>query len=121
MKNIEKFKIIDPNLQETEDGVYTDGEQFYIGLCFEQEPELGEGSCSTDISQYPLEDILDRFSVTVKDFCKESNSQNKKECKLIFASRAIDNIRDFKSIIGKHVYNKTVENDGEKVVDLLIE
>ena len=121
MKNIKPFSLTNKDLQEIESGIFTDSNQFFIGLCFEQEPELGEGSSSADISQYPLEDILDLFSVSVSDFCEASNSQKKKQCKLVFASRSIDNIRELKSIIGKHVYNKVVKSGGEEVVDLLIE
>lgn len=42
-------------------------------LSFEQEPEYGEGESSADISQYPLEDILDRYYVAVEDFYGEIN------------------------------------------------
>lgn len=117
MKNIELFSIPDPSLQELDGGIYTDGEKYYVCLCFEQEPEYGEGADSSDISQYPLEDILDKFYVSVSDFCETSNSQKNKECKLVFSSNDIDNVRKLKSIIGKHVYNKTV---GQEVVDLII-
>jgi hypothetical protein len=36
MKNIESFPLTDSNLREIEDCIYTDGNNYYIGLKFEQ-------------------------------------------------------------------------------------
>ena len=119
MKNINIIAIQNPSLKELDGNIYTDGEQFFVGLCFEQEPEYGEGTNSSDISQYPLEDILDKYSVSVSDFCEEHNSQKTKLCKLIFSSNDINNIKKLKSIIGKHVYNNA--SGEEEAVDLFIE
>ena len=121
MKNIEPFPISVSSFQEIDDNIYTDGKEFFIGLSFEQEPELEEGSLSNDISQYPLEDILDKFCVSIYDFCEESNSQKNKKCKLVFSGTALENIKGLKSIIGKHVYNKIIESNGREIVDLIIE
>lgn len=121
MKNILPFKLEDIKLQEVSEDVYTNGEQYFIGLSFEQEPDLDEGTSSADISQYPLEDVLDKFGVYVDSFCENYNKQGNQQCRLVFASDAIDNIMDLKNIIGKHVYNFPVENDGEEYIDLIIE
>ena len=120
MKNIKTFELTD-DLQKADEDIYTDGDQYYIGLSFEQEPELDEGASSADISQYPLEDILDEFYVYVSDFCEDFNSQGDAECRLVLAGDDIDDLVRLKSIIGKHVYNAVVEADGKEYVKLVID
>lgn len=96
-----------------------DPEEIYVtSLVFEPEPEFGENQ-PTDkiISQYPLEDILDKFNCWCSDFYDEENSSDQNNSYQEFASKSIDNIRNLKTIIGKHVYNK--EEDGS--VELIIE
>lgn len=63
MKNIVSYidvKYSSEAYTEIEKGIYKCGDNTVTSLCFEQEPELDEGKDSTDISQYPLEDILDK-------------------------------------------------------------
>ena len=78
MKNIESYideKYSSEAYSEIEKGIYKCGDNTVTSLCFEQEPELDEGKDSTDISQYPLEDILDKYNVFVSDFYKGKNAQ----------------------------------------------
>ena len=82
---------------------------------------MDEGKDSTDISQYPLEDILDKYSVYISDFYKGKNAQATSKCYLEFCSRREDNIRALRSIIGKHVYCKTMIDDGTEYIELAIE
>lgn len=94
-------------------------EEIYVtSLVFEPEPELGENE-PTDkiISQYPLEDILDKFGCWCSDFYEEENESDPNNSYQEFASNKIENIRNLKRIIGKHVYNK--EEDGQ--IKLIIE
>lgn len=42
-------------------------------------------------------------------------------CYLEFAAMSIDDIRNLRSIIGKHVYNKDYEENGKTYVKLVIE
>ena len=121
MKSITSFRLNNPDLALFDNDIYTDGETFYIGLSFEQEPELGEGSTPNEISQYPIEDILDKYSVYIFDFCKDYNSRSTTKCKLVFASNDSDDIKALKAIIGKHVYNKEVRVDGVQGFELVIE
>ena len=86
-------------------------------LSFVQEPELGEGSSATDLSNYPLEDILDRFYCHVSDFYNDLNKEDAQVCYLEFASPEMEDVVNLRSIIGKHVYNK---EEGERVT-LIIE
>jgi len=108
---------------EVEEGIYkiTDdfdfSDTYVTSLSFVQEPELGEGENASYISQYPLEDVLDKFLVSVSDFYDELNTSDSEMCYQEFASPRIDDIRNLRSIIGKHVYNK--EEDGN--IRLIIE
>ena len=120
MKNIRSFKAEKYNTAsyiEAEPGIYACDSGFITGLCFEQEPEYEEGTSAAEISQYPLEDILDRYLVYVSDFFEELNNSESRVCYLEFCSGDIDNIRQLRSVIGKHVYNKV--NGG--AVNLVVE
>ena len=124
MKNISAFKAskyITKDYELLEDDIYRCGDVCVITLQFQQEPEMDEGTSSADISQYPLEDILDRFNVHISDFYDSENKCAKVKCRLEFASRKIENIRNLKSIIGKRVYNKVVTKNGDDFVELVIE
>lgn len=124
MKNIKNYidvKYFSNEYSEIEKGIYQSGEGIVTSLCFEQEPELNEGRDSTDISQYPLEDILDEFNVYISDFYKGKNNHATKECYLEFCSRREENIRNLRTIIGKHVYYINKIDAGTEYVDLVIE
>lgn len=137
MKNIQNYdaeKYIKTGLfsmfkksayKKLDDGIYEhkeDGEILYVtSLSFEQEPEFEEGEFADDISQYPIEDILDKFLCHVSDFYEDQNVANSKVCYLEFAAMNIEYIRELRTIIGKHVYNKDVEEDGEIYSELIIE
>ena len=124
MKNISAFKASKYSTKDyelLEDDIYRCGDVCVITLQFQQEPEMDEGSSSADISQYPLEDILDRFNVHISDFYDSENKCAKVKCRLEFASRKIENIRKLKYIIGKRVYNKVVTKNGDDFVELVIE
>ncbi len=112
MKNIRNYKAEKyqtPLYIETEPDIYVYESDFVTSLCFEQEPELGEGSSAADISQYPLEDVLDRFSVYVSDYYDEINVSGSRTCFLEFCGTEIEKIRQLRTMIGKHVYNRESE------------
>ena len=90
---------------------------YVTSLSFVQEPEFDEGSSPSDISQYPLEDILDKFCVAVNDFYESENSESDSLCYLEFQGADIEHIKSLLSIVGKHVYNK----EEEGYVKLIIE
>lgn len=96
-------------------------ELFVTSLSFEQEPEYDEGSSPNNISQYPLEDVLDEFLVYIGDFYDEINAKSENTCYLEYCSDDIEDIQKLLSIIGKHVYNKQEERDGKTYVNLVIE
>lgn len=107
-----------PLYTPVEEDIYQmqDDERLYVtSLSFEQEPELGEDS------QYPLEDVLDKFYCHVSDFYEELNVADSTICCLEFAAPNVEDVRKLRSIIGKHVYNKEGEEGGQTYVDLAIE
>lgn len=125
MKQIENYvakKYEDGNYKKIDEGIYEmenqSGEVLFVtSLSFIQEPDYGEGDNASLISQYPLEDILDKYYCHISDFYDELNTEDSYICYQEFASLDIENIRNLRSIIGKHVYN---EEDGE-TIKLVIE
>ena len=112
---------VDPD--DDEDIIYFDekasggGEIYVTSIVFEPEPEFDENEPAEEISQYPLEDILEKFFCYVSDDYEEENAEDPKNCYIEFASEDIEDIRDILTIVGKHVYNK----DNGEYVDLIIE
>lgn len=137
MKNIENYvakKYVKTGIlsmfqksgyRKIEEGIYEykqEHETLYVtSLSFVQEPEYEEGEFANEISQYPLEDILDKFYCHISDFYEELNLPGSKTCYLEFAAMSIEDIRNLRSIIGKHVYNKEYEENGKTYVKLVIE
>lgn len=81
-------------------------EIFVTSIVFEAEPDLGENSPSEPvISQYPLEDILDKFYIYLHDDYVDENTSDTINSYVEFASEDIEDIRAVLSILGKHVYN----------------
>lgn len=79
---------------------------YSTSLKFEQEPEFGENEPQDDeISQYPLEDLLDEFNLCVGDSYETENSEDKVHAYLEFMSEDAEDIRKLLGVIGKHVYN----------------
>ena len=123
MKDIQSFvsrKYDDPVYTAQGNDVFEKDGTFFISLSFRQETSLGEGTSPKNISQYPLEDILERYSVWVSDFYEKTNGKSKDICYLEFAG-AKDAIFTLREIIGKHAYNKTVEENGVMMQILVIE
>ncbi len=121
IKYLEANKYQDGNYEKLNDGIYRKDNLFFVTLSFIQEPELGEGNDASYISQYPLEDILDKFGVFVSDFYEKENIKDNAVCCLEFASNDAKDIINLLTIINKHVYNKNVIIDGEESVTLIIE
>ena len=124
MKEIENYqapKYRKHQYKEVSDGVYSvreKGETLYVtSLSFLQEPELGEGTPGGPVSQYPLEDLLDRFYCYVRDPYEEENREGERSyCE--FAAETEEDIRNLRSVIGRHVYLK---ENSEGNLSLVIE
>ena len=128
MKNIENYdaeKYLNQEYHKIEEGVYeyvqADETLYVTSLSFVQEPEYEEGENAGEISQYPLQDVLDKFYCHVSDFYEGLNTSDSEICYLEFAAMDIEDIQNLRSIIGKHVYNKDYEKDGNVYVKLVIE
>lgn len=124
MKNINNYthdKYSGDSYIRIEEGIFKEDDYYVTSLSFVQEPELEEGEDASEISQYPLEDLLDKFYCHVSDFYEDLNVAGSETCYLEFASEDIDDIKRLREIIGKHVYNSEVERDGQTYVDLVIE
>jgi hypothetical protein len=81
-------------------------EIFVTSIVFEAEPEYDENEPSDSmISQYPLEDILDKYFLYVNDDYIEENADDPVNSYVEFASEDIEDIRSALEILGKHVYN----------------
>lgn len=113
MKQIANYnakKYEDSKYTQVEEEIYKTemyGDVYYVSsLSFVQEPEWKEGMNAKCISQYPLEDILDKFCCHVSDFYEELNTEESQICYLEFAGMDLEDIKELRSIIGKHVYNK---------------
>lgn len=115
-----EYEKVEKNIYKTKDN-FLHGDCYVTSLCFEQEPEFGEGEDSSDISQYPLEDILDKFLVAVEDFYEDKNDGNSNICYLEFSGTEIHNIKDLIDIVGKHVYNEVYLKNEKEYVKLVIE
>lgn len=119
--NADKYSAGSSEYKQAADGVFKkingDETLFVTSLIFEQEPELGEGENAEEISQYPLEDILDKFYCYITDFYDDLNVKKSNTCYLEFASDDMDDIVKLRQIIGKHVYNKEVDNTVELIIE----
>lgn len=124
MKNIKNFeaeKYSSSEYKEVEPGVFIIGNIYVTSLSFEQEPEFEEGSNASDISQFPMEDVLDKFFVYISDFYPKLNSEESEICYAEFACSDMGDIKRLRTIIGKHVYIKNHLQDGEAFSMLMIE
>lgn len=103
------------------EGIYEKDGRFFTSLSFEQEPEKGEGISPQQISQYPLEDILEHYLVYISDFYSDLNNMSKDRCYLEFASTEMRDILNLRTLIGKCAFNCNAVVDGEHCVKLVIE
>ncbi|MDE7183882.1 MAG: hypothetical protein K2O40_05245, partial [Lachnospiraceae bacterium] len=117
MKNIQIYhpdKYLTPAYTKVGEHIYkgknpyrgNDEDMYFTSLTFEQEPELGEGDSPADISQCPLEGILDMFHLCVSDFYDELNDKSECTCYQEFGGFDAESIRALLGIVGKHVYDK---------------
>ena len=91
---------------------------FVTSIVYEPEPEYGENEPADPIvSQYPLEDILDKYGCYCLDDYKEENETDAHHSYIEFASDRRKDLVSLLEIIGKHVYN---QEDGD-YIKLIIE
>lgn len=119
MKNIQQINLEKYNGSEyelVENNLYKNkAENIYVfAINFELE--------ENEDSQYPLEDILDKFYLHVSDFIDEDAYYTSKNVTLELGGELEDIQNAIKSIIGKRVYNSEyIGEDGKTYVKLIIE
>lgn len=78
---------------------------------------MDEGENASYISQVPLEDILDEFYCYISDFYEELNTKDSEICYQEFASDDLEDVKNLRTIIGKHVYSKEVDGYSELCIE----
>ncbi|MCI3938324.1 hypothetical protein MQX03_14060 [Chryseobacterium aahli] len=119
MKNIQLIALDKYNSSKyelIEDSIYKNTEEdiYVFAISFELE--------ENEDSQYPLEDILDKFYLHVSDFIDEDAFNISKNVNLELAGELSDVEDAIQSIIGKRVYNSEyVGDDGITRIKLMID
>lgn len=110
----EEYRLVEDGVYETE----ANGEKTYVtSLSFVQEPEFGEGRNAAEISQYPLEEILDDFMCYISDFYPNLNTADSLICYQEFACTDLECIQELRALIGKHAYEKKVGSDTRLAIE----
>ena len=110
-----EYTKIEEGIYKTKDPYENSSEDCYVtSLSFEQEPDMPgeEGGSPQYITQTPLEDLLDEFFVYVSDFYEDLNATSEITCYQEFCSSDIEDIRKLRTVIGKRVYAKLIDDNG---------
>ncbi len=92
--------------------------EYFTSLLFEPEPELGENKPTDEyVSQYPLEDILDKFLCSVGDEYTKENLEDSVNSYVEFCSFDIEKIKNILDLVGKHVYNQEVDGGIKLIIE----
>ena len=136
MKNFQNYtpeKYLTSDYQKIEEGIYktkspysiSDNDVFVTSLTFEMESECyGEEDASpSNLTQVPIEGILDEFNLFVTDFYEELNEASDTTCYQEFGSFDLADIQKLRTLIGKRFYAVpyTSEDDGEEYYNMVIE
>lgn len=116
------YELIEEGIYKTQDPYLFNRPDCYVtSLSFEHEPDMfgEEDGSPLFISQTPLEDILDMFTVYITDFYEDLNEKSNLTCYQEFGSPNIEDIKKLRKIIGKRVYAKS--NETEDSYDIVIE
>lgn len=103
------------SLHDAEDGLVSNGD-FVTCLSFTLEEELNE----LEERQYPLEDILNKYLAHVSDYFLDDEDSIEMILELCTAD-SLEKMQELVKIIGKRVYNKDVEENGNTYEELIIE
>lgn len=117
MKNFSDYtpeKYATDDFQKIEDGIYKtkcpyepkDRDIFVASLTFEMEPDrYGEEDASPrNLTQVPIEGLLDEFGLFVTDFYDQLNETSETLCYQEFGSFDLEDIRKLRTLIGKRFY-----------------
>ena len=133
MKNFQNFtpqKYMTSDFQKISDGIYKtkspydSNDIFVTSLTFEMEPECyGEEDASPrNLTQIPIEGILDEFNLFVTDFYEQLNQSSEIICYQEFGSLDLEDIKNLRTLIGKRFYAVPyTSEDGEEYYNMVIE
>lgn len=133
MKNFQNFtpkKYMTSDFQKISDGIYKtkfpydSNDIFVTSLTFEMEPECyGEENASpSNLTQIPIEGILDEFNLFVTDFYEQLNQSSEIICYQEFGSLDLEDIKNLRTLIGKRFYAAPYTGeDGEEYYNMVIE
>lgn len=133
MKNFQNFtpqKYMTSDFQKISDGIYKtkspydSNDIFVTSLTFEMEPECyGEENASpSNLTQIPIEGILDEFNLFVTDFYDQLNQSSEIICYQEFGSLDLEDIKNLRTLIGKRFYAVPYTGeDGEEYYNMVIE
>lgn len=133
MKNFQNFtpkKYVTSDFQKISDGIYKtkspydSNDIFVTSLTFEMEPECyGEENASpSNLTQIPIEGILDEFNLFVTDFYEQLNQSSEIICYQEFGSLDLEDIKNLRTLIGKRFYAVPYTGeDGEEYYNMVIE
>lgn len=133
MKNFQNFtpqKYMTSDFQKISDGIYKtkspydSNDIFVTSLTFEMEPECyGEENASpSNLTQIPIEGILDEFNLFVTDFYEQLNQSSEIICYQEFGSLNLEDIKNLRTLIGKRFYSVPYTGeDGEEYYNMVIE
>lgn len=134
MKNFKSYtpeKYAGSGFQKVEEGIYRTTspygkeEIFVTSLSFEMEPErYGEEEASPrNLTQVPIEGLLDEFGLFVTDFYEEFNNASDITCYQEFGSFDVEDIQRVRTLIGKRFYAVSYigEEDGKEYYRMVTE
>ena len=133
MKNFQNFtpkKYMTSDFQKISDGIYKtkspydSNDIFVTSLTFEMEHECyGEENASpSNLTQIPIEGILDEFNLFVTDFYEQLNQSSEIICYQEFGSLDLEDIKNLRTLIGKRFYAVPYTGeDGEEYYNMVIE
>ena len=135
MKNFKNYtpeKYATSDFQKIEEGIYRtkcpyktifDSEIFVTSLTFEMEPECyGEEDASPrNLTQIPIEGLLDEFNLFVTDFYEQLNETSETICYQEFGSFDLADIQKLRTLIGKRFYAVPYMENGEEYYNMVTE
>lgn len=135
MKNFNNYapeKYATSDFQKIEEGIYRtkcpyktifDSEIFVTSLTFEMEPECyGEEDASPrNLTQIPIEGLLDEFNLFVTDFYEQLNETSETICYQEFGSFDLADIQKLRTLIGKRFYAVPYMENGEEYYNMVTE